>query len=178
MLMIFVICRLTSFEMNELRPMPSAFFAEFIVAPNEIADDGAVGQIKVRGVVTGFRGACRADMELRGEFEKSGGAQIAFVFVPNDDVIGRQARASRPRITASATAGRVPLSIPAVEKTLMPTTSCVETRLRQASATVVLPVKFVMPRLTIVCTEAVSGWKSWMAFESSTMTTSERVPAA
>ena len=53
----------------------------------------------------------------------------------------------------------------------MPTTSCVETRLRQAAATVAWPVKFVRPRLTMSCTRAASGWKSEMAFGFSTVTT-------
>jgi hypothetical protein len=78
---------------------------------------------------------------LRGQLEKTGGAQVILMFVPDDDLLRRHA--------AATTAGRVPLSIPAVEKTLMPMTSCVETRLRQAAATVAWPVKFVRPRSTM-----------------------------
>ena len=64
---------------------------------------------------------------------------------------------SNPWITAATTAGRVPLSMPAAENTLMPTTSWVETRLRQAAATVAWPVKFVRPRSSITCTHGALG---------------------
>jgi hypothetical protein len=102
--------------------------------------------------MTGFHGAGRAHTEL---MMCSGGTPAS----------------SRPRITAATTAGRVPLIDPAAEKTLIPTTSCVATRLRQASAEAVLPVRLVMPRFTIVCTRALSGWKLNVAFGSSTTTT-------
>ena len=49
--------------------------------------------------------------------------------------VGGKPAASSPSITAATTAGRVPLLGPGADRTLMPTMSCVETRLRQASGT-------------------------------------------
>ena len=77
-------------------PDAFAFFAEFQIAPDEIADDGGVRLIKIRRIVTGFRAASHAHAELHAELEKSGGAQIVLVFVPDDDVLRRHARVKQP----------------------------------------------------------------------------------
>ena len=73
-------------------PDAFAFFAEFQIAPDQVADDGGVGLIKIRRVVAGLRAAGHAHAELRGQLEKSGGAQIVLVLVPDDDVLRRHAR--------------------------------------------------------------------------------------
>src|SRR3974377_726470 len=55
----------------------------------------------------------------------------------------------------------------------MPTTSCVDTRLNQASGRVALPVRLVMPRLTIAWIFSGRGRKASTASCSCTMTTRE-----
>ena len=153
-------------------PDAFAFSAEFQIAPDEVADDGGVGLVKIRRVVAGIRAPATRTPSCAAELEKSGGAQIVRVLVPDDDVFAaaRRRRAVResPRAT---TAGRVPLSMPAAENTLMPTTSCVETRLRQAAATVAWPVKLVRPRSTMPAPTVRRAENQKMAFGFSTMTT-------
>ena len=92
MLMILVMSRLTSCGDEGFAPDAFALFAEFEIAPDESADDGGVGVVKIRRVVAGLRRAGRAHAELRGKPEKSRGAQIVRVLVPDDDVVRRHAR--------------------------------------------------------------------------------------
>jgi len=76
-------------------PNAFAFFPELQIAPDQVADDGGVGLIKIRRVVTGFRAAGHAHAELRGQLEKPGRAQIILVFVPDDDLFRRHACAEQ-----------------------------------------------------------------------------------
>ena len=72
------------------------------------------------------------------------------------------------------TEGRVPLLAPGAETTLMPTTSCVDTRLRQASLTVGLAVRLVIARLTIDWILSTRGLKASVAARSWTISTRAR----
>jgi hypothetical protein len=68
----------------------------------------------------------------------------------------------------------VPLFAPGVEKTFIPTTSCVETSVRQPSATLAVRVRFVIPSLTISRIRSGRGRNASIARASSTMTTRAR----
>lgn len=83
------------FGHKRFTPDALAFFAEFQIAVNQLADDSHVGIVKIRRVVTGFQCAGDANAELLSQLEKSGGMQIVGVFVPDDDVIRRQTRAEQ-----------------------------------------------------------------------------------
>ena len=95
-LMILVSLPADQFGDEGFAPDAFALFAEFEIAPDERADGGGVGVVKIRRVVAGIRRAGRAHAELRGEPEKSRGAQIVRVLVPDDDVIRRHARVEQP----------------------------------------------------------------------------------
>src|SRR6185436_8176977 len=84
--------------------------------------------------------------------------------------------ASRPSMIGDTTDARVPLFGPGAEKTLMPTTSCVETSARHASAGPVEPVRFVSAWLSMARTISGRGLKASVAFSSCTMTTREEGP--
>ena len=134
--MILVISPADEFGDEGFSPDAVALFSKFQIAPHQRADDGRVRQVKIGRVVAGFHRARHAHAELSAQLEKSGGAQIVRVLVPDDDVRGGSPAASSPRTMAATTAGRVPVNGPGAEKILMPTVSWVGTRLRQASATV------------------------------------------
>src|SRR6185295_5192429 len=76
-------------------------------------------------------------------------------------------------MTAATTAERVPASPPGAVKTLIPTTSFGETRLRHASATAALPVRLVRPRCTIWRTFSGRGTNASVAPASCMITTRE-----
>src|SRR5678815_152155 len=76
-------------------------------------------------------------------------------------------------MTAATTAARVPASPPGAVKTLIPTRSFGDTRLRHASATAVLPVRLVRPRCTIWRTFSGLATNAWVASASCTITTRE-----
>src|ERR1700722_8642307 len=82
---------------------------------------------------------------------------------------------NKPRITASTTAGRVPLLGPGPEYTLSPITSLGATSDCQEALTSLFPVSLSIPRLTISTTTGDCGSKAIVARESSTITT--RAPA-
>ena len=157
MVMIFVICWLTILVTKGFSPDAVVGLAEFQIAPDEAADDDGVGQVKIRRVIAGLGAARHAHAQSRGELEISGVAQIVGMLVPDDDVLRRHAGSEQSLITAATTAGRVPLNMPGSEKTLMPTTSCVETRLRQAAATLVCAGEGGDAESTIVWTTAAFG---------------------
>ncbi len=68
-----------------------ALLAEFEVAPDEGADDGRVGEVKGIGIIADIGGAGDADAEGAAEFDEAGVAKVGGVFVPDDDVRGREA---------------------------------------------------------------------------------------
>src|SRR5882672_921060 len=74
-------------------------------------------------------------------------------------------------MTAATTATRVPASPPGAVKTLIPTTSLGDTRLRHASATAIFPVRLVRPRCTIWRTFSGRGINASVALASWTITT-------
>src|ERR1039457_3819740 len=59
-----------------LPPNAVPLLAEFEVAPDEVAEDGAVGAVEGLLVPTGLRGAGVANAVLFGEFIKAGEAQV------------------------------------------------------------------------------------------------------
>src|SRR5215471_16912082 len=88
--------------------------------------------------------------------------------------LGASPDSRRPSMTAATTAGRVPLFGPGAERTLIPTISCVVTRLSQASRTLGLAVKLVIARLTMVRITSGRGRNASVASGFWTMTTRAR----
>ena len=78
---------------------------------------------------------------------------------------------NRPSITAATTAGRVPMSVPEWELTLMPMTSFGVNIERQAAAGVFSPVTRWTPVCTMAVTRPGSGLKKRVAMGSRTFTT-------
>jgi hypothetical protein len=65
-----------------------AFFSEFEIAPDEVAEERGV--VKNFFVVAGFGAAADADAELFREIKITSQAQVGLVLVPNGDVVGGQ----------------------------------------------------------------------------------------
>lgn len=151
-----------------------ALQAKFVIAIDQVTDHFVLVVALV--VPAGLDAAGDADAVLVGQVEVAGEAELGDLAVPDDDVLGGMPAASKPSTTAAATAGRVPLFGPGVEKTLIPTMSCVLTRLRQAATTEALPVRLVMPRSTIARMTAGRATKASRASPSWTMTTRARGP--
>src|SRR5436190_11170068 len=78
---------------------------------------------------------------------------------------------SNPATTAATTAGRVPLFGPGMENTFNPTTSWVETRLRQASVTLGFSVRAVIARFIMAWIFIDRGRKASVASGSCAITT-------
>ena len=78
-----------NFRDEGFAPDVIASFPKFQIPIDKVADDGAVWQIKISGVITGFHGAFGTNVEQPGEFYITRVAQVVAVPVPDNDVFGR-----------------------------------------------------------------------------------------